>query len=66
MTPPNTPSGLSEDGCGLGAGYIGVQAAGSGGLGAALAGVTAACGVGWYYAGRAIDRKTTLIKILPD
>jgi hypothetical protein len=52
--------------CGAGAGYIGVQAAGSGGLGAALAGVTAACGVGGYYAGRAIDRRTTLIKILPD
>jgi hypothetical protein len=53
-------------GCGLGAGYIGMETAGSGGLGAALAGVTAACGVGGYYAGRAIDRKTTLIKILPD
>lgn len=53
-------------GCGLGAGYIGVQAAGSGGLGAALAGVTAACGVGGYYTGRAIDRKTMIIKVLPD
>jgi hypothetical protein len=52
--------------CGVAAGYVGIQAAGSGGLGAALAGVTAACGVGGYYAGRAIDRRTTLIKILPD
>jgi hypothetical protein len=52
--------------CAAGAGYVGMQAAGSGGLGAALAGVTAGCGVGGYYAGRAIDRRTTSIKILPD
>jgi hypothetical protein len=52
--------------CGAAAGYVGFQAAGSGGLGAALAGVTAACGAGGYYAGRAMDRRTTFIKVLPD